>query len=118
MNINDYIALDKNGTLQIKDKRKFMIDWTGIYPGKYDTGVYMIGDFYIGKGDLRNRIYTHFRNSIQGIHYNTDLQNRITNHLFRGNRIPVRILSDKNSCYEERKWINEFKPVFNLCNKA
>lgn len=93
-----------------------MIDWLGSYPGKYETGIYLIGDFYIGKGDVRNRVFGHFRSSIQGRHYNKALQSAILDRLASGQSIGLEIVSLVNTCAEERKYIRQYSGLLNLCN--
>jgi hypothetical protein len=106
-------------TISLKDNNFFLYDCCNLSFKKGDNrqGVYMIGDFYIGKSiDIRKRVLNHFQCSINGRHQNNDLSSKIIDLLLNGEKIPVRILSQDTR--KEAFFIHEFvRKGYNLKNK-
>ncbi len=93
---NNKWGYSEDTTLNFIDNNLMLLDCCGLSFKKGDNreGVYMIGDFYIGKSiNIRKRILQHFQQSINSRHYNKDLAAKIVNLLLIGEKIPVKILS-------------------------
>lgn len=77
------------------DKEKFLNKYIGIEDRKIfmRSGVYMIGDFYIGQSaKIYFRIRQHVHNAITDRHCNSKVQSRLINSFFKGEKVGVKLL--------------------------
>lgn len=106
---------------QIKDNNQFLfhafnfsVGW-----GQDFAGVYMIGDFYIGRSDsIRKRLIRHAQKALKGNHFNADFQTQFDFHISNDYTMPVKILSYQNTVSVENNLIKDhIQKGYNLVNK-
>ena len=106
-------------TFKIENNNKFIRDWFGIEDESKIkcAGVYMIGDFYIGKSNnMRKRLLQHCQKTIKDTHYNKGLSYALHDVFLRGLPITFRILSYNTKM--ELFFIKKYTDSLNLTNIA
>ena len=103
LNLYDYIIEDsvyRRGlyypTFKIENSKKFIRDWFEIEDESKIkcAGVYMIGDFYIGRSEnMRKRLLQHCQKTVKGTHYNKGLSYALHEVFLGGLPTTFRILS-------------------------
>ncbi len=107
----------KHYTLGFTDNNQFLKEFCGIEFKKVMSGVYMIGDFYIGRSNnIRARLMSHLRSAINNRHPNKEVESKIISRLLKRKVIPMWVLSDNDK--DECKLIGYYKyHGFPLVNK-
>lgn len=81
------------------------------------SGVYIIGDFYIGRSkDISSRLMYHLNYSIKGEHTNKEMQDRIMSKILNDKKLSIKIISD-NQDDEEKLIYDYYEKGYPLINK-
>ena len=93
---------------------KFQIEWIDYVQTRFKTkSVYMIDDVYIGASNhTRQRILQHCNDAINNRHINKKLQEHLLHKII--SNAPIKVYCLSSFPYLEAKYIEQYKPKFNI----
>lgn len=115
-NFEDYFKEMPSGKIiRLVDNSKFINEWTNVdtaYMRKNNKGIYMIGDFYIGKSiNIRQRFVSHYKLCLRHEHVNNEFQNRFNQLLREGETIEFKVLDSNPNEALEQSYIDKYKAI-------